>query len=63
VRNVSHGCLNVSMDNARYLFELTRIGDPVTVRGTGRNLASGNGFTAWDKDWDEWVKGSALPVT
>ncbi|WP_425455242.1 Ig-like domain-containing protein [Allorhizocola rhizosphaerae] len=62
VRNVSHGCINVSMENARFLFELTRIGDPVTVRGTGRPLAPGNGFTAWDKDWDDWVKGSALPV-
>ncbi len=62
VRNVSHGCVNVSMENAKYLFDLTRIGDPVTTRGTGRDLAPGNGFTAWDKNWDEWVKGSALPV-
>ncbi|MDI1465876.1 Ig-like domain-containing protein [Catellatospora sp. KI3] len=61
-RNVSHGCVNVSMANAKYLFNLTRIGDPVTVKGTERKLKSGNGFTAWDLDWDDYVKGSALPV-
>nr|WP_308442911.1 L,D-transpeptidase [Catellatospora sp. TT07R-123] len=61
-RNVSHGCVNVSMANAKFLFNLTRIGDPVTVKGTERRLKSGNGFTAWDLTWDEYVKGSALPV-
>ncbi|MBV1855285.1 L,D-transpeptidase [Catellatospora tritici] len=61
-RNVSHGCVNVSMANAKYLFNLTHIGDPVTVKGTERQLKSGNGFTAWDLTWDEYVKGSALPV-
>src|SRR6185295_18323967 len=37
-RNVSHGCVNVAMGNAKYLFDLTLIGDPVTVRGTERSL-------------------------
>jgi lipoprotein-anchoring transpeptidase ErfK/SrfK len=62
-RNVSHGCTNVSRDNAKWLYDLTRIGDPYTVIGTGRKLAPGNGFTAWHLDWDDWIKGSALPVT
>lgn len=62
-RNVSHGCTNVSPANAKWLFDLTRIGDPYTVKGTSRKLAAGNGFTAWRVDWDEYVKGSALPVT
>jgi lipoprotein-anchoring transpeptidase ErfK/SrfK len=61
-RNVSHGCTNVSPANAKWLFDLTRIGDPVTVKGTSRKLAAGNGFTAWRVDWDEYIKGSALPV-
>jgi lipoprotein-anchoring transpeptidase ErfK/SrfK len=63
VRNVSHGCTNVSPANAKWLFDLTRIGDPVTVQGTSRKLAAGNGFTAWREGWDEFIKGSALPVT
>ncbi|MEV0155110.1 Ig-like domain-containing protein [Micromonospora sp. NPDC050686] len=61
-RNVSHGCVNVSMAHGRWLFERTRIGDPVTVRGTERRLAHGNGWTAWNLSWSEFVKGSALPV-
>ncbi|MEV4756974.1 Ig-like domain-containing protein [Micromonospora sp. NPDC049559] len=61
--NVSHGCVNVSTANARWLFGKTKVGDPVTVSGTERKLEPGNGWTAWDLTWEEFVKGSALPVT
>jgi lipoprotein-anchoring transpeptidase ErfK/SrfK len=61
-RNVSHGCVNLSPANARWLFDRTLIGDPITVRGTSDRLAYGNGWTAWDRTWTEFVKGSALPV-
>ncbi|WP_213456579.1 L,D-transpeptidase [Rhizomonospora bruguierae] len=61
-RNVSHGCVNVSPSNARWLFERTRVGDPITVLGTERKLAAGDGWTAWNQSWAEFVKGSALPV-
>lgn len=61
-RNVSHGCVNVSPGNARWLFEKTLIGDPIEVRGTEDKLDYGNGWTPWDVSWDEFVKGSALPV-
>jgi lipoprotein-anchoring transpeptidase ErfK/SrfK len=61
-RNVSHGCVNVSPSNARWLFDKTLIGDPITVRGTGDKLVAGNGWTAWDVSWKEFIKGSALPV-
>ncbi|MGC5022856.1 Ig-like domain-containing protein [Micromonospora sp. DT47] len=61
-QNVSHGCVNVSMAAGRWLFERTRIGDPITVKGTDRRLAPGNGWTAWSLSWSEFVKGSALPV-
>ncbi|MGQ5265119.1 Ig-like domain-containing protein [Micromonospora sp. ZYX-F-536] len=61
-QNVSHGCVNVSMANARWLFDKTRIGDPITVKGTERRLAAGNGWTAWSLSWSQFVKGSALPV-
>jgi lipoprotein-anchoring transpeptidase ErfK/SrfK len=61
-RNVSHGCVNVSPSNARWLFDKTLVGDPITVSGTGDKLAYGNGWTAWDVSWTEFKKGSALPV-
>jgi lipoprotein-anchoring transpeptidase ErfK/SrfK len=61
-RNVSHGCVNVSTPNARWLFEKTKAGDPVTVTGTERKLEPGNGWTAWNQSWKDFIKGSALPV-
>jgi lipoprotein-anchoring transpeptidase ErfK/SrfK len=62
VRNVSHGCVNMSMGNAAWLFGITHIGDLVNVKGTEVRLVNGNGWTAWNVSWPEFVKGSALPV-
>lgn len=62
VRNVSHGCVNLAPDDAEWLFRNIKVGDPVAVTGTGSALAPGNGWTAWDLSWEEFVAGSALPV-
>ncbi|MEV4464884.1 Ig-like domain-containing protein [Micromonospora echinofusca] len=59
--NVSHGCVNVSMANGAWLFANTRVGDPITVKGTERRLQNGNGWTDWNMSWEQYVKGSALP--
>ncbi|MEV4488531.1 Ig-like domain-containing protein [Micromonospora coxensis] len=59
--NVSHGCVNVSMAEGKWLFENTRIGDPITVKGTERRLQNGNGWTDWNMSWEQYVEGSALP--
>ncbi|MCX4386362.1 Ig-like domain-containing protein [Micromonospora peucetia] len=59
--NVSHGCVNVSMANGAWLFTNTRVGDPITVKGTERKLQNGNGWTDWNMSWEQYVKGSALP--
>jgi len=61
--NVSHGCTNMSTPNAKWLWGLTHIGDPVVVKGTPRPLDWANGWTDWNKPWDEYVKGSAIPVS
>jgi lipoprotein-anchoring transpeptidase ErfK/SrfK len=60
-RNVSHGCINMSDANAKWLFELASVGDPVVTKGTERKLKNGNGWTHWNMTWDEYVAGSALP--
>ncbi|ASW53883.1 Ig-like domain-containing protein [Plantactinospora sp. KBS50] len=59
--NVSHGCVNVSEADGKWLFEQTRIGDPITVKGTERQLKNGNGWTDWNLSWEEYVEGSAIP--
>jgi lipoprotein-anchoring transpeptidase ErfK/SrfK len=60
--NTSHGCANVSATAADWLMGVTKVGDLVTVKGTEVQLQPGNGWTAWNTGWDEFVKGSALPV-
>jgi lipoprotein-anchoring transpeptidase ErfK/SrfK len=59
-RDVSHGCVNVSLANGQWVYNFTKVGDPVVVKGTAEKLTDGNGFTAWNQSWDEFVKGSAL---
>ncbi|QLQ36150.1 L,D-transpeptidase [Micromonospora robiginosa] len=60
--NTSHGCTNVSAAGADWLMGVTQVGDLVTVKGTEVQLQPGNGFTAWNVGWNEFAKGSALPV-
>jgi len=60
-RNVSHGCVNISTAAAKWLYGITHVGDPVTVRGTERRVKPGDGWTDWELPWSEYVKGSALP--
>ncbi len=59
-RNVSHGCVNVSTENARYLFNLVPIGTPVSVKNTETRVGKGDGWTGWDMSWEEYQAGSAL---
>lgn len=59
-RNVSHGCVNVSLDLAKWLYGVTHIGDPVIVKGTEERVKYGDGWTDWELSWDEYQKGSAL---
>ncbi|HEX6501056.1 MAG TPA: Ig-like domain-containing protein [Micromonosporaceae bacterium] len=61
VRNVSHGCVNLSTENAQWLFGQVQVGDPVTVKNTEKHLKWGDGWTDWDQSWDDYVKASALP--
>jgi len=62
-RNVSHGCVNMSTQNAAWLFNLVKLGDPVTVKGTEVKLQKGNGWTDWSMSWEQYIKGSALPYS
>jgi lipoprotein-anchoring transpeptidase ErfK/SrfK len=56
--DVSHGCTNLSTDNAQWVYDNSEVGDPVTVSGTGKHLEPGNGWTVWDMTWSDYVKGS-----
>ena len=61
--NVSHGCVNIGPSNAKWIYQNSMVGDPVSISGTPRHVAEGNGWTAWDLSWADFIKGSAVPVT
>ena len=55
--NVSHGCVGMSMADARWLFELSRVGDIIEVVNSPRAISIGNGWTDWNVPWQTWTTG------
>jgi lipoprotein-anchoring transpeptidase ErfK/SrfK len=58
--NVSHGCVNLSPENAETYYKLAVPGDPVTITGSPRAGTWGDGWTVWFLSWSELLEGSAL---
>ncbi|GAA2279654.1 Ig-like domain-containing protein [Nonomuraea roseoviolacea subsp. roseoviolacea] len=58
--NVSHGCVNVSPENAKWFLDNTLIGDPIIITGSPRVLEPTNGWGHWQENWKEWLKWSSL---
>ena len=57
--NVSHGCTGMSMSNAAWLFERSKIGDPVEYTGSVKPMTLTNGYGDWNLTWNAWGKRSA----
>lgn len=58
--NISHGCLNVSPENAEWFYNNTKRGDIVEVRGTVGSVLSGvDGLGDWNIPWSQWKAGNA----
>ncbi|MCA2208729.1 L,D-transpeptidase [Nocardia rosealba] len=58
--NVSHGCLNLSGENARWFYEFSQPGDVVEIRNTGGAPLEVWQNGDWSVPWDQWLAGSAL---
>ncbi|WP_077797595.1 Ig-like domain-containing protein [Streptomyces sp. JHA26] len=60
--NVSHGCVGMSTENAKWFFGEVQEGDIVQVINSGGKTMESfnNGFGDWNLDWAEWRRGSAL---
>jgi lipoprotein-anchoring transpeptidase ErfK/SrfK len=59
--NVTHGCVNLSIDNAKAYYDIAQYGDPVEVTGTPVKLSSKDGdLWDWTLSWAQWKKLSAL---
>ncbi|BDX32360.1 transpeptidase [Mycobacterium antarcticum] len=58
--NVSHGCLNVNPDNAKWFYDTAKRGDVVQVINTvGPTLPGIDGLGDWNIPWDQWKAGNA----
>ncbi|WP_439662078.1 L,D-transpeptidase [Lentzea sp. HUAS TT2] len=59
-KNVSHGCANLSGQNAKIFYDLTMLGDPVEVVGSSQPLQASDGdYYDWAFDWATWTSKSA----
>ena len=58
--DTSHGCLNLSGDNAKWFYDFSVPGDVVEVRNTGGPPLRMDQNGDWTMPWVDWMKGSAL---
>jgi lipoprotein-anchoring transpeptidase ErfK/SrfK len=60
--NVSHGCINLSTERAKWFYDFSQPGDVVeVVNSIGGMLTAADGdIYDWAIPWDQWVAGSAL---
>jgi uncharacterized protein YodC (DUF2158 family) len=59
-QNVSHGCLNLNYTNAKWFYNLSRVGDVVQVVHSGGPKITFDQGGEWSVPWSTWLKGSAL---
>ncbi|MGW0044212.1 L,D-transpeptidase [Rhodococcus sp. NPDC003348] len=58
--NTSHGCLNLSPANAKWVFDNTKRGDIAIVKNTvGGTLSGVDGLGDWNIPWATWKAGNA----
>ncbi|RAV32674.1 transpeptidase [Corynebacterium heidelbergense] len=58
-QNTSHGCVNVSTQDAQWVFNNMKRGDIVEIKNTtGGQLDGTDGLGDWNIDWATWTKGN-----
>jgi lipoprotein-anchoring transpeptidase ErfK/SrfK len=57
--NVSHGCVNLSPQDAQTYYNLAVPGDPITVVNSPKAGNWDNGWTEWFLSWPQYLAGSA----
>jgi lipoprotein-anchoring transpeptidase ErfK/SrfK len=56
--NVSHGCINMSTENAAWMQSIAQKGDIVIVQNSGGpKLEVWDGLGDWQVPWEQWVTG------
>jgi lipoprotein-anchoring transpeptidase ErfK/SrfK len=58
--NVTHGCINLTTERAKWFYDHFNTGDIVKIVGGTPLLPVDDGYGDWNMPWDQYVKGSAL---
>ncbi|GGQ02220.1 L,D-transpeptidase family protein [Streptomyces roseolilacinus] len=60
--NRSSGCIGMTDDNARWVYDQVQVGDPFEIEGADAKgtQALNNGYGEWNLSWSEWQAKSAL---
>lgn len=58
--NVTHGCVNLTTERAKWFYDHFNHGDIVTIIGGSPELPEWDGYGDWNVPWDKYVQGSAL---
>jgi lipoprotein-anchoring transpeptidase ErfK/SrfK len=61
-RSTSHGCTNLTVDDAQWFYNFSMIGDIVTYSNTGTSnvMPSWDGLGDWNVPWSQWQQGNLL---
>jgi lipoprotein-anchoring transpeptidase ErfK/SrfK len=57
--NVSHGCVNLSMANGKWIYDHMGVGDPVTIVGGDPELPINDGYGGWNVSFAQWKANSS----
>ncbi|MCE5290298.1 MAG: Ig-like domain-containing protein [Nocardiaceae bacterium] len=58
--NVSHGCVNLSTDDAQWMYNNFDVGDVVEITNSGgEDLPVWDTYGDWDVPWSTWAAGNA----
>jgi lipoprotein-anchoring transpeptidase ErfK/SrfK len=57
--NVSHGCVNLSPQDAKTYYDLAVPGDPITIVNSPKAGNWDDGWTDWFLSWEQYLAGSA----
>lgn len=64
-RNTSHGCTNLNVDDAKWFYRFSQIGDVVEYQDANPKdqvQPSWDGWGWWNLSWDEWQTGGTVPT-
>ncbi|MBN9619998.1 MAG: L,D-transpeptidase, partial [Actinobacteria bacterium] len=62
IRSTSNGCTNLNVNDAKWFYQFSQLGDVVTYANTGgTRMPSWDGYGDWNLPWATWQVGGIVP--